>query len=145
MSAAHAVEDISPPPVDVAALRARLAEKWPHFASRARLNPHAAPGTFLHNRFASAVSRASNKHIDLYLHGTREENIDSIVQTSLTLAKTRRAAFWFTVRPETALSYTHGAKRLLVFAVLTEESRPCYNYRRVRGWSDVIACASRGC
>jgi hypothetical protein len=112
--------------VDVAALERSLARKFPTLAHRARPNPHAAPGTPLHSRFAAAAA-APNKIVDIMVHGTPEANVDSILQSSLR-GRPGCGTCWFTDDLNTAAQYARGAKRMIAFAVLRDKghSYPIY-------------------
>jgi hypothetical protein len=104
--------------LDVAALERALAAKFSAMASSARPNPHAAPGTPLHSRFAAAAAAAAGeKVVDIMLHGSPDENIESIKQTSLR-GRAGCGTCWFTDDPSTATSYARGARRMIAFAVL---------------------------
>jgi hypothetical protein len=108
--------------LDIAALERSLAAKFPQLATSARHNPHAAPGTPLHSRFAAAAA-APNKTIDIMLHGTAETNVDSILQTSLR-GRPGCGTCWFTDDLNTAAEYAKsrgGAKRMIAFAVLRDK------------------------
>ncbi len=108
--------------LDIAALERSLAAKFPKLASSARHNPHAAPGTPLHSRFAAAAA-APNKVVDIMLHGTAEANVDSILQSSLR-GRAGCGTCWFTDDLNTAAEYAKsrgGAKRMIAFAVLRDK------------------------
>jgi hypothetical protein len=108
--------------VDMTQLQRTLAKKFPSMASTARPNPHAAPGTPLHARFAAAaVAAGSSKVVDIMLHGTPETNIDSILQTSLRSQHAYHLC-WFTDTISKAVYYARGAKRIIAFAVLRDKN-----------------------
>jgi hypothetical protein len=110
-----------PDTIDVAALQRTLADKFPHLAPMARLNPHAAVGTPQRTRFAAAArARAEDMVIDVMVHGTPDANIDSILQTSL--RGRACGTCWFTDNLPTASYYTCGARRIIAFAVLRDKS-----------------------
>ena len=113
----------SPPThaLSVAALECALAAKFAKFGSKARRNPHALPGTPLHARFAAAVAAAPHKKLDIMLHGSPEQNVDSILQSSLR-GRAACGRCWFTDDISTASTYARGARRLVAFAVLREKS-----------------------
>jgi len=50
-------------------------------------NPHAAPGSALYTRFLQAIAAAPHKELDVYVHGSAEGNVDSILRTSLTISR----------------------------------------------------------
>ncbi len=105
--------------LDVPALQQKLAAKFSSALpiSDARLNPHAAPGTPLHTRFAAAaVASRGAKEVDIMLHGSPEHNVDSILQSSL-----RGRTCWFTDDVGTAADYAYGAQRIIAFAVLRDK------------------------
>ncbi len=70
--------------INAALMQQTLAAKFPELARSARPNPHAAPGTALYSRFAAAAAaEAPNKVVDIMVHGTSEQNVDSILKSSL--------------------------------------------------------------
>jgi hypothetical protein len=112
------------PAVDVAALQKKMATKFPVLARTARPNPHAAPGTPLHSRFAAAAAKAADKKIDIMVHGTPKANVDSILQTSLR-GRPGCGTSWFTDSLRTAAQYANnrgGAQRMIAFAVLRDKN-----------------------
>ena len=107
--------------LDVAALERALAAKFSHVSRSVRLNPHAQPGTPLHQRFVDAAAAAADsKVVDVMLHGTPEANIDSILQTSL--RGRACGTCWFTDDHNTASSYADSASRMIAFAVLRNKN-----------------------
>jgi hypothetical protein len=107
--------------VDVAALERAFAAKFAAVARSVRRNPHAQPGTPLHERFAAAAAAAADaKTNDIMLHGTDEQNIDSILQESLR-GRAYCGTCWFTDDHDTASGYAHNARRMIAFAVLRDK------------------------
>lgn len=106
--------------IDVAVLQQKLASKFPQLATSAVPNPHAAPGTPLHSRFASAAAAAPDKVVDVLVHGTKDSNIDSILRSSLR-GRAGCGTVWFTDDIHTANGYAGGAKRMIAFAVLRDK------------------------
>ena len=114
--------------LDVAALELVLATKFDKMAASARANPHAAPGTPLHSRFAAAAAAAApHKVVDVMVHGTHESNVDSILQSSLR-GRESSGTCWFTDDINTASQYARGAQRLIAFAVLRDKNHTQHIY-----------------
>lgn len=116
--------------LDVAALERALSAKFSNIASGARHNPHAAPGTQLHSRFVKAAAEAApHKVVDVMVHGTAEDNIDSIMQTSLR-GRAGCGTCWFTddIQVASGHGYAMGAQRIIGFAVLRDKghTHPIY-------------------
>jgi hypothetical protein len=80
---------------------------------------------------ASAGAAAVVPHIHLLLHGTPEENVDSILASSLrgrAVCNTR----WFSNSVDIAGQYARGASRLIIFAVFRPLGAP-YGYALPHG------------
>lgn len=72
--------------------------------SNVKPNPHAAPGSALYSRFLQAIATAPHKELDVYVHGSHESNVDSILRESLTISN-HGGRFWFTKNINTAQRY----------------------------------------
>ena len=91
------------------------------------------PGAFQYVRFANALSTAADTTIRLGFHGTAEANIDVIAREGLNPRMRKAVKFgdgdYFAERLDVAMPYSQGARRLLVFALLMEESGLVYHGR----------------
>jgi hypothetical protein len=118
-----------PPPVVIkrtplAVLQQRVLAKYPSLRD-VRVNPAVVRGWPLFTRFTDAVEAAgASSRVMLLLHGTREENIDSILTSGLRggLGNLR----WFTSCLGIASDYARGAQRVIICAVL--RPMPCSSY-----------------
>ena len=115
------VKRLRKPALDVTELKNKFTSKFADFAKDAgRLNPHAAPGTPLHTRFALAAAESKDtKVVDIMLHGTRDENVDSILKASLR-GRPGCGTSWFTDMYDTAMKYVGEERGLIAFAVLRD-------------------------
>lgn len=91
-------------------------------------NPHSLPGTPLYERFFSCFKRCRDKTIKLVFHGTSEENVDAICRSSLDPQKRGKngqalgKGEYFAEDLLISLPYCQGGRKLLVFAVIMDES-----------------------
>jgi hypothetical protein len=106
-----------------------LRESSPEFRVREIFhNPHSQPGTPLYERFFAAYKKCHDKSIKLVFHGTSEENVDAICRSSLDPHK--RGAHgqalgkgeYFAENLLISLPYCKGGRKLLVFAVIMDQS-----------------------
>lgn len=106
--------------VDAATLRAKLAAKVGVPVAKVALNPHAAEGTPMHIRFVERAKALKDTHeVDVLIHGSPEQNVDSILRSSLSVQRSRHgSAFWLTEHLATAQGYMNGATRVVGFAAL---------------------------
>ena len=88
----------------------------------------ALPGGELYQRFASAYHALRDKSVRLVFHGTREENIDDICTHGLDPSRRGRngqalgAGEYFAENVQISIPYCGGGKRMLVFAVLMDQT-----------------------
>ena len=91
------------------------------------------PGGSQYIRFAAALSTAAVKSIRLGFHGTASSNVDTIARDGLNVEMRKAVKFgvgdYFAERLDVALPYSQGARRVLVFALLMEESGLTYHGR----------------
>ena len=105
--------------LDIASLESRFRAKVPTLSSSVKHNPWAAPGTRLHSRFVSALTQAADREVDVFLHGSPESNVNSILSQSLLAERSRDGyQFWFTDHIPKAMEYAGTAKRMVAFAIL---------------------------
>lgn len=96
------------------------------------VNPHACPGEALYARFADSLHNALHKTYYIVFHGTREENIQSILKDGLDPSKRRSGAFdSFGANLKTCLPYCTwkrdgDERKILIFAVLLDPSQEEY-------------------
>ena len=117
--------------LDIAALASTVSEKFAKSVTIVRTNPHAMPGTALHQRFVEAAKALEDtKKVDIMLHGTPPRNVDSILQSSLR-GRAACGTCWFTDHFQTASCYARGAERFIAFAVLRDKAhaQPIYTTR----------------
>jgi hypothetical protein len=94
-----------------------------------QLNPRLTiPGAGLLRAFRQPIARATGeelvgggavaaaRHIQLLLHGTPEQNVDSILATSLR-GRPHCNTRWFSNSVDVASQYARGASRIIIFAV----------------------------
>lgn len=128
-----------PSRVDVPALRAALATKLgvPE-KSIAHNSHHAGRWSSMHRQFEEiAVSLASTHQVDVLIHGSPEENVDSILEHSLSVEKSRYGSmFWLTSNLYTASEYARGASRIVGFAALRSKEA-------TTGWGHVFTLVHR--
>ena len=90
--------------------------------------PSAQPGGKLYQRFADAWNSSRDKGVRLVFHGTREENIASICEHGLDPSRRGKngqalgAGEYFAENVQISIPYCGGGKRMLVFAVLMDQS-----------------------
>ena len=91
-------------------------------------NPAAQPGGALYAKFAAAHAAARDKSVRLVFHGTRDENIAKICANGLDPSfrgKNGQAlgkGEYFAENVNISIPYCAGGKRMIVFAVLMDES-----------------------
>mmetsp|Transcript_30002 Transcript_30002/g.80578 ORF Transcript_30002/g.80578 Transcript_30002/m.80578 type:complete len:406 (-) Transcript_30002:823-2040(-) len=109
-------------------------------------NPHSQPGTPLYERFYANYKNCKDKTIRLVFHGTAEKNIDSILRNSLD--PKRRGVHgqaygkgeYFAEDVALSLQYCQGGRKMLVFAVLMDDS----GRRNVAERDDIIVVHKPG-
>jgi hypothetical protein len=105
------------------ALRDVVAAQYPSLR-HVRVNPAVKRGAPQYKRFSAAVASAGEScRIDYLLHGTPENNIDSILATALRGSPELGNRRWFTSCPNIASTYAGNARRIVICAVL--HPTPC--------------------
>jgi hypothetical protein len=118
-----------PPPVVIkrtplAVAHQHVLAKYPSLRD-VRVNPAVVRGAPLFTRFTSAVAAAgAASRVRLLLHGTAEENIDSILTSGLRGGAGNLR--WFTSCLDVASVYARDAQRIIIFAVL--RPTPCSSF-----------------
>ena len=97
--------------------------------------PAGLPGGALYLRFAAAHTAVCDKSISIAFHGTAEKNVDVIAAEGLD-PDLRRGAIagsgdYFMQRLDKVLRYSEGARRILIFALLTDSSGLTYEGRHM--------------
>jgi hypothetical protein len=93
------------------------------------INPAIVRGAPLYERFAAAMEAAGDeRRIEILLHGTPEQNVDSILTTPLRACPHENAR-WFSNCMNTAWLYACGAHRQVIFAVLNPKQVRPSGYR----------------
>lgn len=88
-------------------------------------NASAAHGTPLFARFSAALAAtADTHHVKFLLHGTAEDNVDSVLAQGLRHSPSYGTKRWFTDNISTSDNYAKGALRRVVFAVLVHKTAP---------------------
>ena len=89
-------------------------------------NPAVAPGKELYERFIQAAEATADTHdLKYLLHGTADENVDSVLAEGLRPNPARgNTTRWFTTCVQTSDQYAKGAQRRVVFAVLVDSKQP---------------------
>lgn len=92
-------------------------------------NEHSKPGTRLYDRFYAAYKKCKHdKSIKLVFHGTSEENIAAILEKSLDPSKrgvngqALGSGEYFAEDPLISLPYCKGGRKMLIFAVIMDQS-----------------------
>lgn len=91
-------------------------------------NAHSRPGTRLYDRFYAAFKKCKEKQIQLVFHGTSEDNIAAILEKSLDPSKRGAngqalgAGEYFAEDPLISLPYCKGGRKMLIFAVIMDQS-----------------------
>jgi hypothetical protein len=106
-----------------------MRESSPHLHVREIFhNPHSQPGTALYKRFYAAYKKCREKSIKLVFHGTGEENVEAICRSSLDPKKrgcngqALGKGEYFAEDLLISLPYCKGGRKLLVFAVIMDDS-----------------------
>ena len=120
---------------DILASQRRTLEDWAHKQFEAsgckvqniRHNPKSYPGENLYEAFAAGYKLARNtKSIELKFHGTPESNVDSIMENGLDPLKRNGQAYgegeYFGGVPHDSIGYCRGGNKMLIFAVLMDDS-----------------------
>jgi hypothetical protein len=93
--------------LDVGHLKSALVEKLAPSGipeTAVKVNAHAAPGSQMHTKFAQRAKELADTHVlDVLLHGSSEDNVPSILRSSLLLTKSKNlTSFWLTTNLQTA-------------------------------------------
>jgi hypothetical protein len=111
-------------------LQAQVAAQYPTLKD-VRVNPAVVRGATLFERFTAAVESAGARcSVELLLHGTPEENVDSIL-TSPLRGWARSQLRYFSNCEATAAAYARGAPRQVIFAVLNPAKQPIYGSKAI--------------
>eukprot|EP00940_MAST-03C_sp_MAST-3C-sp2_P000307 g307.t1 len=89
-------------------------------------NPHSLPGQPLYNRFVEAWQRVADQTVQCVFHGTPEKNISQICRDGLDPKRRSGQAYgpgeYFSRTATIPLGYVKGGRKLIVFAVLMDNS-----------------------